>query len=74
MFLDPGERVEADEGYVGHPEKIKCPQNVGNLAEKWAMQGRVRAGQEMLNGRLKNWGIVRYPVSRILPLSTGSNM
>jgi hypothetical protein len=26
------------------------------LAEKWAMQGRVRAHHEMLNGWLKNWG------------------
>ncbi len=33
-FLDPGEQVETDEGYVVHPDKIKCPQNVGNLAEK----------------------------------------
>jgi hypothetical protein len=57
-FLDPGERVEADEGYVGHPDKIKCPQNVGNLAEKWAMQGRVRARHETLNRWLKNWGIL----------------
>ncbi len=24
-FLEPGERVEADEGYRGHPDKIKCP-------------------------------------------------
>jgi hypothetical protein len=24
-FLDPGERVEADEGYTRHPDKIKCP-------------------------------------------------
>ncbi len=36
-FLDPGEQVEANKGYVGHPDKIKCPQNVGNPAEKWAM-------------------------------------
>jgi hypothetical protein len=57
-FLDPGERVEADEGYVGHPDKIKCPQNVGNTAEKSAMQGRVRAHHETLNGWLKNWGIL----------------
>jgi hypothetical protein len=34
-FLDLGERVEADEGYVGHPDKSKCPQNVGSPAEKW---------------------------------------
>jgi hypothetical protein len=52
-FLDPGEQVKADEGNVGHPNKIKCPQNVGNLAEKWAMQGRMRAHHKMLNGRLK---------------------
>jgi hypothetical protein len=55
-FLDPGERVKADEGYVGHPDKMKCPQNVGTPVEKWAMQGRVRACHETLKGRLKNWG------------------
>ncbi len=57
-FVDPGEQVEADEGYVGHPNKIKCPQIVGNTAEKWAMQGRVRAHHEILNGWLKYWGIL----------------
>ncbi len=57
-FLDPGELVEANEGYVGHRNKIKCPQNVSNPAEKWVMQGRVRARHEMLNGQLKNWGIL----------------
>jgi hypothetical protein len=55
-FLNPGEQVEANEGYVGHPDKIKCPQNVGNPVEKWAMQGRVRARHKMLNWWLKNWG------------------
>ncbi len=39
-------------------KKIKCPQNVGNPAEKWAMHGRVRAHHEMLNRPLKNWGIL----------------
>jgi len=57
-FLEPGERVEADEGYHGHPDKIKCPGNVANPAENRAMQGRVRARHETLNGRLKNWGIL----------------
>jgi hypothetical protein len=57
-FLEPGERVEADEGYHGHPDKIKCPGNDANPAENRAMQGRVRARHEMLNGRLKNWGIL----------------
>jgi hypothetical protein len=45
-FLDPGEQVKANKGYVGHPDKIKCPQNVGTPAVKWVMQGRVRAHHE----------------------------
>jgi hypothetical protein len=55
-FLEPGERVEANEGYRGHPHKIKCPGNDTNPAENRGMQGRVRARHETLNGRLKNWG------------------
>ena len=57
-FLKPGERIEADEGNRGHPCKIKCPGNDMNPAENQAMQGRVRARHETLNGRLKNWGIL----------------
>ena len=57
-LLKPGERVEADEGYPGHPGKIKCPGNNTNPAENRAMQGRVRARHETLKGRLKNWGIL----------------
>jgi hypothetical protein len=57
-FLKPGERVEADEGYRGHPDKIKCPGNDANPAENRRMQGRGRARHETLNGRLKNWGIL----------------
>ena len=38
-FLEPGERVEADEGYRGHPDKIKCPGNDANPVENRAMQG-----------------------------------
>ena len=45
-LLEPGKRVEADEGYRGHPDKIKCPGNGSNLA----MQGRVRAHHETING------------------------
>ena len=58
-FLDPGERVEADEGYVGHPDKIVCPTNPGYSDERRAMSARARARHETLNGRLKNWGILR---------------
>jgi len=57
-FLDPGERVEADEGYAGHPDKIKCPANAVTQEEKRGMQARARARHETLNGRLKTWGIL----------------
>ena len=57
-FLELGKRVEADEGYRGHPDKIKCLGNDANPAENRAMQGRVRAHHETLNGWLKNWGIL----------------
>jgi len=58
FLQQPNERVEADEGYRGHPDKIKCPGNNANPVENRTMQGRVRARQETLNGRLKNWGIL----------------
>ncbi len=47
-----------DEGYAGHPDKVKCPVNATIPPENLAMQGRVRSSHEMLNGRLKNWGIL----------------
>ena len=58
-YLEPGERVEADDGYRGHASKIKCPKNDANPAANLAMQGRARARHETLNGRLKNWGILK---------------
>ena len=70
-FLDPGEQVEANKGYVGHPDKIKCPQNVGNPAEKWAMQGRLRARHEMLNRQLKNWGILSQVYRHVIMVRHG---
>ena len=36
-FLELGEQVEADEGYRGHADKIKCPGIDSNPAEKWVM-------------------------------------
>ena len=53
-FLEPGKRMEADNGYGGHADKIKCPQNNTNPPENLGMQGRVRARHETLTGRLKN--------------------
>ena len=57
-FFEPGERVEADEGYRGHPNKIKCRGNNVNPAGNGGMQGRVRARHKTLKGRLKNLGIL----------------
>ena len=57
-LLEPGERVEADNGYVGHADKIKCPNNDCNPAENLAMQARVRSRHETFNARLKFWGIL----------------
>ena len=56
--LLPGERVEADNGYVGHPDKIKCPNNPGNPKRNLGMQAATRSRHETFNGRLKNWGIL----------------
>ena len=41
--LEPGERVEADNGYVGRPDKIKCPNNDCNSGENRVMQGIARS-------------------------------
>jgi hypothetical protein len=48
----------ADNGYVGHVDKIKCPKNPANPPGNLKMQGSVRSRHETLNGRLKNWGIL----------------
>ncbi len=40
-FLEPGERVEANNGYVGAADKIKCPNNPCNPVENEGMQSRI---------------------------------
>ena len=66
-FLDPNERVEADNGYRGHEDKIKCPKNASNHPDNLAMQARVRSRHETFNGRLKNWAnlkqVFRHDIS-----------
>jgi hypothetical protein len=57
--LLPGECIEADNGYVGHPDKIKCPNNDCNPARNLGMQSESRSRHETFNGRLKNWGILK---------------
>jgi hypothetical protein len=56
-FLERYERVEANDSYHGHPNKVKCPLNDIAPAEKLAMQARVRARHKTINSCLKNWGI-----------------
>jgi hypothetical protein len=57
-FLEPYKRVKANDCYRGHVDKVKCPKNDVNPVENLKMQGHVRARHKMLNGRLKNWGIL----------------
>jgi len=57
-FLEPGKRVEANDGYCGLPDKVKCPKNMANPIENLKMQGRFRSRHETLKGCLKNWGIL----------------
>ena len=60
QWLDPGERVEADDGYVGDaPWKVKCPMSVSNPTENLKMQNLVRSRQETINMRVKQWEILK---------------
>ncbi len=57
--LEPGKRVEADNGYVGHADKIKCPNNDCNLEENLTIQAHVKSWHETFNACLKFRGILR---------------
>jgi hypothetical protein len=65
--LKLGKCVEADNGNVGHADKIKCPNNYCNPVESLGLQGTARSCHKMLNGRLKTWGILekvyRYDIT-----------
>ncbi len=56
--LEPGKCIKANNGYVEHANKIKCPNNNCNLAENLGMQRAARSHHKMHNGHLKNWGIL----------------
>ena len=59
--LDPGERVEADDGHIGEdPQHVKCPNGFCNPAATEFMQQRVRNRQETINNRMKNWGVLEH--------------
>lgn len=58
--LEPGERVEADDGYVGEaPQHVKCPKSIGQLPLTESMQALVRRRHETINKRFKQWAILK---------------
>jgi uncharacterized protein YpmB len=58
--LDEGERVEADDGYVGEaPRYVKCPKSIGRHEEMEAAAAFVRRRHETINKRFKQWGILK---------------
>jgi hypothetical protein len=57
-FLEPGERVEANNGYIGATNKIKCPDNPCNPAANEGKQSLFRSRHETINGCFKTWGIL----------------
>ena len=58
--LEHGERVEADDGYVGeHPRYVKCPAGFANPKSTQYMQSRVRSRQETVNKRFKHFEILK---------------
>jgi hypothetical protein len=50
---------QADNGYVGAADKIKCPANPCNPVENEEMQSHARYRHETINGHFKTWGILQ---------------
>ena len=60
--LDPGERVEADQGYVGWSEYIDCPMdNTGGLQKQVFSKKMVRSRHEHCNARFKLFNALKSP-------------
>jgi hypothetical protein len=60
-FLEPGERVEADDGYIGEePEFCKTPSGFSSRSEcQDKFRSRLRSRHETVNARIKNFGILQ---------------
>jgi hypothetical protein len=56
LELDENERVEADKGYRGSPQKVSTPQRFSMNKKREEMKARVRSRHETVNKRLKQWG------------------
>lgn len=61
-YLDSGERVESDDGYIGEsPLHCKVPSMMGprQSDEYQAMEKRVASRHETCNKRFKHWGCLK---------------
>jgi hypothetical protein len=60
--LMEGERVEADDGYIGEaPEYVKCPAGFTRPEEESAMRKRVDGRHETINKKIKHWACLVNP-------------
>jgi hypothetical protein len=58
--LSEGERVEADDGYIGEcPQHVKCPGHITGDPTSLPMQADMRKRHETINMRFKQWGILK---------------
>ena len=66
--LEPFERVEADDGYIGEaPQYVRCPKSIeflGNALERKQIVKRVQGRIEVLNRHTKFWETLggKFPV------------
>jgi hypothetical protein len=59
-MLEPGERVEADDGYRGDcPQYVKCPRGITAREDQEYMKQRVRKRHEHINEKLKNFQVLK---------------
>ena len=59
-MLGDGERVEVDEGYAGDLT-VRTPSDYEGKHRWKVMKGKARARHEGINGRLKDFGMLRIP-------------
>ena len=60
LKLEDGERVKADDGYLGEaPQHIMCPKSFCNTAETIRTQSRICSRQESVNKQFKQFGILK---------------
>ena len=61
-MLEPGERVEADDIYVGlSPEYIKCPRSFTATEDQVAARKRIGGRTEIIMKRFRHWNCLQYP-------------